>query len=320
MIRVGVSGWVYQSWRAHLYRGIPARAWLARVAEVFDAVEINGSFYTQIAPATYQRWYDSTPATFRFALKGHRFVTHYKQLRNCGESIGRLREQSSPLADKLGAVLWQLPSRQAADLGKLRGFLADLGGWPGVDHVLELRHPSWFTDEVAALLAAHRVTNCLSDAPTFPLWPAVTSPLVYVRLHGHTRLYASSYRRSALERWTDDIERWLGEGRRVEVYFDNDAEGAAVGDALVLCDLLAARGLRPPRTVEVEHPRGQRGGAEAMAYQFGWPKRRPSELVKKPRAAKAGAASAKPAAKASAASATATTAKAGRATRSSRSS
>lgn len=279
-VRIGVSGWNYRSWRAHLYRGVPARAWLARVAEVFDAVEVNGSFYTQIAPATYRRWYEETPAGFRFALKGHRFVTHYKQLRDVGPSIARLREQSAPLADKLGAVLWQLPARQAADLQRLRDFLSQLGAWPGVDHVLELRHRSWFTDEVAALLAAHRVTSCVSDAPTFPRWDAVTAPLVYVRLHGHTRLYASSYRRSALERWTDAIEGWLAGGRRVEVYFDNDAEGAAVGDALALCDLLAARGLRPPRTALVEHPRGQRGAAAQLAYRFGWPARRPTALAK----------------------------------------
>ncbi|HVV85587.1 MAG TPA: DUF72 domain-containing protein [Kofleriaceae bacterium] len=262
-VRVGVSGWTYPSWRAHLYRGIPARAWLQRVAEVFDSVEINGSFYTQIAPATYQRWYEQTPAGFRFALKGHRFVTHYKQLRGVTESIARLRAQAAPLADKLGAVLWQLPSRAAADLPKLRDFLAELRAWPGVDHVLELRHRSWFTDEVAAALAEAGAASCISDAPTFPLWMAVTGPLVYVRLHGHTRLYASSYKRPALERWADEIERWVGEGRRVEVYFDNDAEGAAVGDGLVLEDLLAARGLRAPRTVAVEHPRVMRGAGRA---------------------------------------------------------
>ena len=286
-VRVGLSGWTYKSWKAHLYRGIPARAWLQRVAEVFDAVEINGSFYGQIAPATYARWYQETPATFRFALKGHRYVTHYKQLRGVSESIARLREQAAPLADKLGAVLWQLPARSTADLPKLQGFLADLAGWPGVEHVLELRDRSWFTDEVAALLAAHGVASCISDAPTFPLWSAVTSELVYIRLHGHSRLYASSYRRSALERWTAAIERWTSEGRRVEVYFDNDAEGAAVGDALVLCDLLAARGLRPPRTVEVEHPRAHREAAKAMVYRFGWPARRPSALVKRTKPAAA---------------------------------
>ena len=256
MVEVGVSGWTYRSWRAHLYRGVPARAWLARAAEVYDAVEINGSFYGQLQPATYRRWYDETPAGFRFALKGHRFVTHYKQLRAVGASLVRLRDQAVPLAEKLGAVLWQLPARQAADLGRLDGFLAELAAvWPGVPHVLELRHPSWFTDAVADRLAAHGVASCISDAPTFPLWSRVTAPLVYVRLHGHTRLYASSYRRDALARWTDAIEGWVADGRRVQVYFDNDAEGAAVGDSLVLIDLLAARGLHAPRTVVVEHPR-----------------------------------------------------------------
>src|SRR6185436_401050 len=91
-IYTGTSGWVYRSWREHLYAGAPARRWLEIASRTFDSLEINGSFYTQIAPATYARWRAETPAGFRFALKGHRFVTHYKRLRDCAESIIRLRE------------------------------------------------------------------------------------------------------------------------------------------------------------------------------------------------------------------------------------
>jgi uncharacterized protein YecE (DUF72 family) len=66
------------------------------------------------------------------------------------------------------------------------------------------------------------------------MWEAVTTDLVYVRLHGHTRKYASSYARPSLERWAARAHAWAHEGRDVHIYFDNDAEGAAVRNALTL--------------------------------------------------------------------------------------
>lgn len=91
-IYAGTSGWVYRSWRAHLYADAPVRRWLEIASRAFSSLEINGSFYTQISQATYARWRDETPPGFRFALKGHRFVTHYKRLRDCAPSVARLRD------------------------------------------------------------------------------------------------------------------------------------------------------------------------------------------------------------------------------------
>jgi uncharacterized protein YecE (DUF72 family) len=231
-IHVGTSGWSYRQWRQHLYEGIPTKRWLAHASRTFNALEINGSFYTQIKPDTYRRWRDETPDGFVFALKGHRFVTHYKQLRNVDTSIALLRDAARHLGDKLVAVVWQLPARMQADNQRLAGFLDSLSAWPDVRHSLEMRHRSWFTSHTEEQLAAAGVAVCLSDAPDFPLWRAITTDLVYVRLHGHTRKYASSYSLPHLRRWVADAARWADGGRDVHVYFDNDAEGAAVHDAL----------------------------------------------------------------------------------------
>jgi uncharacterized protein YecE (DUF72 family) len=234
---VGTSGWVYKGWREHLYADAPVRRWLDIASHTFDALEINGSFYTQIKPETYARWRTETPEGFRFAVKGHRFVTHYKRLRDCADSVARLRDQASALGDKLAAVVWQLPSTFQRDDARLDDFLRALRAWP-VSHALELRHRSWFTDEVAARMRAANVAVCMGDAPDFPMWREVTSDLVYVRLHGHTRKYASSYSAASLKAWAADIERWLAEGRDVQIYFDNDAEGHAVRNAIALRALL----------------------------------------------------------------------------------
>src|SRR5689334_2544051 len=89
---VGTSGWAYRGWRKHLYAGVPMREWLRIAANASGALEINGSFYTQIAAATFARWADETPPGFCFTLKGHRFITHYRRLGDCTDSVIRLRD------------------------------------------------------------------------------------------------------------------------------------------------------------------------------------------------------------------------------------
>jgi uncharacterized protein YecE (DUF72 family) len=232
---IGTSGWSYRSWRMHLYAGVPARRWLEVASRAFDSLEINGSFYGQIKPATYARWRDETPEGFIFSVKGHRFVTHYKRLRDCGSSIALLRDQASHLGDKLGAVIWQLPSNFQIDLARLDDFLHALRAWP-VRHALELRHTSWFVPEVAARLREANVSSCMSDAPDFPMWREVTADFVYVRLHGHTRKYASSYSAASIRTWAADARVWHDQGRDVFIYLDNDAEGHAVHNAQALAE------------------------------------------------------------------------------------
>lgn len=276
---IGTSGWVYPSWREHLYAATPVKHWLGVASRVFDTLEINGSFYTQIKPETYARWYAETPPAFRFALKGHRFVTHYKRLRGCEDSVIRLRDQVTPLGDKLAAVVWQLPSQFRCDLARLDDFIAALGAWRGVRHALELRHRSWFTDEVARRMRAANLAVCISDAPDFPMWREVTADLVYVRLHGHTRKYASSYSERSLRTWAADVKRWLATGRDVYVYFDNDAEGHAVRNALRLEELVTGEPRRITLPVE-SVPSARRAAARSAPVASGSsrasPWRRPS--------------------------------------------
>lgn len=271
---IGTSGWVYPGWREHLYADTPIKRWLEVASRTFNALEINGSFYSQISRTTYERWRDTTPPDFRFALKGHRFVTHYKRLADCGPSIERLRDQASGLGDKLAAVVWQLPSRFAVDLARLDGFVDALSAWP-VRHALELRHRSWFIPEVAARLARAGIAVCMSDAPDFPMWRAVTTDLVYVRLHGHTRKYASSYHPASLRRWAGDVRGWLAEGRDVHVYLDNDAEGHAVHNARALSALVAGSPVPARRLAAHSARRASGPGRAAPSRPRSAPRRAP---------------------------------------------
>jgi uncharacterized protein YecE (DUF72 family) len=74
---VGPSGWTYPSWRETAMPGVRLKDRLAHTSRMFNSVEVNGSFYRQIAPERYAAWKAETPPSFRFGVKGHRYVTHF---------------------------------------------------------------------------------------------------------------------------------------------------------------------------------------------------------------------------------------------------
>lgn len=235
---IGTSGWNYDEWKDGFYAGVKRDDRLVHYAGRFDAVEANATFYRLQKPATLKHWRDATPDGFRFAIKGNRYLTHNKKLKDPLDSIEIERENARPLAPKLSVVLWQLPGNLDKNIARLREFCEALGSWSDVRHAVEPRHTSWFDAETAECLAAHGVAACQSDAADWPMWDAVTGDLVYVRLHGHTRTYASRYSTASLKRWASLIKRWRSERRTVHVYFDNTAEGAAPRDASKLRSLV----------------------------------------------------------------------------------
>jgi uncharacterized protein YecE (DUF72 family) len=240
--RIGTSGWTYPTWRHGFYAGVPQRRWLAHCAERFTGIEVNATFYRQLKPEAIGGWRENTPPEFAFAVKGHRFVTHVHRLNDVEEPLRRARTGLEPLADRLAAVLWQLPPSLRKEPGLLRDFGERLATWAGTRHVIEFRHRSWFDDETLAILAEHHLATCISDAPRWPMWDATTSDLAYVRLHGHERLYASCYAEDGLRPWAERVLSWLADGCDVHVYFDNDAEGAAPDDAQSLIAMVRAGG------------------------------------------------------------------------------
>ena len=235
---IGTSGWNYKNWRNGFYGDTPQKRWLRFCAERFSAIEVNGTFYRLQEKSTFKKWRDETPKDFVFAIKGHRYVTHNKKLLDVEDAVIRCRESASPLGKRLAAMVWQLPAFLKKDIRRLEKFVETLRHWETTRHAIEFRHRSWFDDEVAECLRKHAVAVCMSDAPDWPMWKEVTTDLVYIRLHGHTRKYASSYSKPALRKWATRIRTWLEEDRDVHIYFDNDAEGAAPRNALTLLQML----------------------------------------------------------------------------------
>jgi uncharacterized protein YecE (DUF72 family) len=267
-IRIGTSGWVYPPWRGVFYpKGLAHRRELEYLSRQVNSVEINGSFYALQRPSSYQSWAEQTPENFVFTVKGSRFITHLKRLRDPDISLANFFASGVlALGPKLGPFLWQLPPTLQFDSELLAAFFAMLPrttaeavelasrhddrmegrAWTTADaerplrHALEVRHPSFNNPQFLDVLRAHDVAVVIADAAgKFPLIEQVTADFVYIRLHGADELYVSGYTDEALDQWAAKIRRWSTH-RNVYIYFDNDVKVRAPRDAIALAGRLEA--------------------------------------------------------------------------------
>jgi uncharacterized protein YecE (DUF72 family) len=266
-VRIGTSGWLYPPWRGAFYPpGLPHRRELEYLSSALNSVEINGSFYSLQRPASYQTWFAQTPDDFLFAVKGPRFITHLKKLRDPHVPLANFFASGLlALGHKLGPILWQLPPSLGWHPDRLAEFLAALprdteqaaalaarhderldgraltstDARRPVRYALEVRHLGFRDPAFPALLRAHGAALVLADSPgTWPSFDEQTTDFVYARLHGDAELYTSGYTDEALDAWAEKVRRWRTE-HDVFVYFDNDAKVRAPADAIALAARLA---------------------------------------------------------------------------------
>ncbi len=236
--RVGCSGWEYQHWRGDFYPAdLPKPCWFAHYARTFDTVEINNSFYRLPETRTFERWAAQAPARFVYAVKASRFLTHMKKLKDPEQPLALLFDRMAPLRRRLGPVLYQLPPGWKLNAERLEHFLQVLPR--GVQHVVEFRDRSWYSDRVYAMLERFRVSLCLHDMRGSATGRMRVGPFVYVRFHGAgDAKYGGGYPADRLDDWA----RWLNEhrasGTDVYAYFNNDVGGHAPRDAVTLRRLL----------------------------------------------------------------------------------
>lgn len=262
--RVGTSGWTYPYWPGDFYpQGLRQRDELAYNVRHFDAVELNGSFYSLQRPSSYERWRQEATAErpdVRFAIKGSRYVTHLKRLRDVRVALANFFASGVlAMAEQTGPFLWQLPPALEYDADLLAAFFdllprtsaeaAELAA--GHDdkvkpdrvltkaaadvpyaHALEPRHRSFESDEALALLREHGISSVIADTGgRFARWDEPTAEVVYVRLHGPEGLYDSSYTGEQLDGWAERLRGWRADGHEAYVFFDNDGHCRAPYDA-----------------------------------------------------------------------------------------
>ena len=241
MIRIGTSGWSYQHWTDVLYpAGTPVSGRLACYVEEFDTVELNASFYRWPRDAVFAGWRQRLPDGFTMSVKAHRGLTHYRRLRSPEPWIERFERCWTALGERAEALLVQLHPHQQRDDALLEGFLTAMPQHIRV--AMELRHSSWNTADVYAILERHRAAYVVMSGAGLPCVPRATCELVYVRMHGPAQesMYAGCYPDAELSAWADRIQDWQQQGRRVLIYFNNDLGGHAVRNAQKLKKLLSS--------------------------------------------------------------------------------
>jgi uncharacterized protein YecE (DUF72 family) len=236
-IRVGISGWLYPPWRGNFYpAGLPHRLELSYASRRFNALEVNGTFYSLKRPSNFRAWYDETPPGFIFALKGGRYITHLRKLREPRQPLANFLAQGILcLREKLGPILWQFPpvmpfvedrfkefldllphdtvelsrlARHHAPFLKKRVHLEPDANRP-VRHAVEFRHESFLTDRFTDFLRSHNVALVVADvASKYPTAEDVTADWVYVRLHGSRQVYASGYSPREIQVWAKKVRTW----------------------------------------------------------------------------------------------------------------
>ncbi|MBS7699013.1 MULTISPECIES: DUF72 domain-containing protein [unclassified Chelatococcus] len=236
VVRIGVSGWTYAGWRGHFYpEGTVQKRELAYAATRFPALEINGTFYGLQKPPIFARWAKETPDGFIFAVKGSRYITHSKRLRDVESALANfLASGVLRLGPKLGPLLWQLPPNLRFDPGLIRDFLAllpkdtdaasalarhhdsrvdgradtETDARRPLRHALEIRHESFRDPALIDLLREAGVALVCADTVDWPRLMDLPADFAYCRLHGSDELYRSRYSDAALGTWAARVAAW----------------------------------------------------------------------------------------------------------------
>lgn len=246
-VYIGTSGWQYPHWRKVFYPpNLSQKEWLRYYTKYFDTVEVNATFYHQMRKETFANWRETVGSDFVFSIKGSRFITHIKRLKDCREEVKRffkaamvlkrLNLRGGSTSAGKNVILWQLPPNMVFDKLKLKNFLRWLPqGWR---QAFEFRNSSWLNDEIYSLLKENNCALVIQDSPDWPTTEVVTADFVYLRFHGRQSLYASCYSDKELDEWSKKVQQWIKKGLDTYGYFNNDAQGYAIQNARALKNLL----------------------------------------------------------------------------------
>lgn len=209
---IGTVGWTYKDWSGTFYpHDLDQKDFLLYYSEVFNALEIDSTFYGIPRPEVVASWYAKVPETFRFAAKLPRAITHERGLVDVDEILTPFLSSIALLGSRLGCLLVQLPPglhRNEITVNRVAAFLSLL---PTSDFrfAIEFRHPSWIHTETFELLRKHNVAWTIQDHSTLmPIVIELTADFTYIRWMGDDEdPRISSVREVVVDR-TEDIIRW----------------------------------------------------------------------------------------------------------------
>lgn len=231
---IGTSGFQYPEWKGKFYpEGLSKAKMLTYYASQFNSTEINYTFRSIPSAKTIQRWYDETPAGFRYSLKAPQQVTHFSKLKDCGDIMDAFFQSVSGLGDKLGPVLFQLPPTFKVDAERLKTFLASVSSpkkstrskSTPTDRKLafEFRHDSWFTEDVYGILSEFDAALCLAESEEFE------TPRMVTASFGYLRPRREDYKPSQIKQWAQFTREQLQANTWSEAYAYFKHEETCVG-------------------------------------------------------------------------------------------
>jgi uncharacterized protein YecE (DUF72 family) len=275
-LRVGPAGWSYPDWNGYAYPTKKPKGFyeVTYLAEFFDTIEINTSFYNPVSANHAQGWVERVAANrnFMFTAKMWQRFTHDPSPGGEDEKLVRAGFDVLRQAGKLGAVLLQFPfsfHRTKETLAYLGGVLKRFADYP---LVVEVRHATWNVKEAFDLLREHRVGFCNIDQPVIgrSLQPSaeVTAPVGYVRLHGRRydtwfsddaaipgyERYNYLYSATELAPWVERTEKVADAARDVYVITNNHYQGKGVVNALQLISMLKETKVKVPEPLREKYP------------------------------------------------------------------
>jgi uncharacterized protein YecE (DUF72 family) len=234
---VGTSGWAYKTWKPVFYpMDLRPKDFLRYYATRLSTLEVNYTFNHLPTEKNIGVWREATPPEFLFALKASQQITHYRQLRDPAGTLPLFFDRARPLGDRLGPILFQTPPWLKRDDDRLAGFLASLPR--DLRCALEVRHPSWYVDDVYELVGTVGVALVHAEgekAPSPIETLAGTSSFAYARLRKR-----EGYTDPEVDAWSERFRQMLEAGKDVYAYFRHDDTGANALSAERLRDRLAA--------------------------------------------------------------------------------
>jgi uncharacterized protein YecE (DUF72 family) len=214
---IGIGGWTFEPWRGVFYpKGLAHAKELSYASERLTSIEVNGTFYRSQTPATFRKWASEVPDGFVFALKGPRFATNRRVLKEAGDSVKRFLDSGvTELGGHLGPLLWQFaPTKKfdAADFGGFLELLPDQYNGHAIRHVIEVRHDSFSTPEFTNLLRQFKMPVVFTDHARYPNIADITGDFVYARLQRGKDTIVTAYPPQEIDEWAARLQSWANGG------------------------------------------------------------------------------------------------------------
>ena len=222
-VRTGTSGFSYKDWKPAFYpKDLPAKDFLTHYATKLACVEVNNTFYKRPDKKVLESWAAKVPDTFRFVFKASRYFSAGPGLKNAQKPLEEFFALLEGVGKKLGPLLVVLPPHVKKDVAMLEDFMD--AAPKGKRLVIELRDPSWKSDDVLAAMKARDVAWCVNESDEAPV------DLVSTAAWSYFRLRKSKYDKKALAAWS---ERLAGVGHAY-VIFKHDETGVSAKNAVSL--------------------------------------------------------------------------------------